>query len=185
MHFASPPSVDGYDEFTRNTLRAAAAALGITYEALTGDLTGVNFSSARMGRMEMDRNVSGWQWKMIIPQLLQPLGRSILEAWSLAAPRRNDLIAQARVEWTPPARFLVDPAREFTALKDAVRAGFASRSQVVRSLGYDPERMLEDQRKDAEAAKAAGLTFDSDGTVAAAGAPAPPRNGKAEDDTDV
>lgn len=185
IQFASPPGVEGYDEFTRNTLRAAAAALGLTYEALTGDLTGVNFSSARMGRMEMDRNVSGWQWKMLIPQLMQPLAKAIIEAWSLAAPERGGLIRQARMEWTPPARFLVDPAREFTALKEAVRAGFASRSQVVRSLGYDPERMLEDQRKDARSARAAGLTFDSDASVATAGAAAPPQIGKTEDDADA
>jgi lambda family phage portal protein len=175
IQFANPPGVEGYDEYTRNTLRAAAAALGITYEALTGDLSNVNFSSARMGHQKMERNVSAWQWKMLIPQLLQPLGRSIREAWAQALPEAAALIRQARIEWTPPARFLVDPEREFAAMRDAVRAGFVSRSQIVRSLGYDPERLLEEQRQDAEAARRAGLVFDSDAAVAMAGAATQPQ----------
>jgi capsid protein len=60
-------------------------------------------------------------------------------------------------------------------MRDAVRAGFVSRSQVVRSLGYDPERLLEEQRQDAEAARRAGLVFDSDAAVATAGAAPPPQ----------
>jgi lambda family phage portal protein len=172
--FASPPGVEGYDEFTRNTLRGAAAGLGITYEALTGDLSGVNFTSYKAGRMEMDRNVSGWQWKMMVPQLLQPFGRSLLQAWGLMQPEAAGWLLGARMGWTPPARHIVDPAREYGALADAVRAGFKTRSMVQRELGYDPARMLAEQKADAESAKAANLTFDSDGNVARAGAAAPP-----------
>jgi lambda family phage portal protein len=174
VQFANPPGVEGYDEFTRNTLRAAAAGLGITYEALTGDLSGVNFTSYKAGRMEMDRNVSGWQWRMMIPQFLQPLARSILKAWTVMDNRVEVWVEQARIGWTPPPRAIVDPAREYSALTDAVRSGFKSRSQVVRELGYDPARLLAEQKADADAAREAGLTFDSDGNTARAGAAAPP-----------
>ncbi|WP_237062559.1 phage portal protein [Loktanella sp. M215] len=73
IRFAEPPGVQGYYEFTRSVSRTVAAGIGVTYEALTGDLTGVNFSSARIGRLEMDRNVSAWQWLLLIPQMMQPL----------------------------------------------------------------------------------------------------------------
>jgi capsid protein len=50
-----PTSVASYAEFLRMQFRAVAAAMGITYEQLTGDLTGVNYSSIRAGLLEFRR----------------------------------------------------------------------------------------------------------------------------------
>lgn len=169
IKFASPPGVEGYDEFTRAVLRSAAAGMGITYEALTGDLSSVNFSSARMGRMEMDRNVSSWQWLLLIPQMMQPVAEWTMEAFDVALSGGRP--RQAEIEWVPPHRVLVDPTREIPALRDKVKAGFASRSGVVRELGYDPEDLLEEQRRDAVAAQKMGLSFDSDTVAAPAASP--------------
>lgn len=171
--FSSPPKVDGYDEFTKVTLRAAAAGLGITYEALTGDLSNVNFSSARMARIEMDRHVSSWQWTMLVPQLLQPLGDWLLQAWAMAQPEMAQMIRASRIDWVPPSRVMVDPSREMGALKEGVRAGFLSRSGVVRGFGVDPERLLEEQAADQRNADTAKLVFDSDARVGQVGGPAP------------
>jgi len=159
IRFSAPPGVDGYDEFTRNVLRAVAAGLGVTYEALTGDLSGVNFSSGRMGRMEMDRNISAWQWLMLIPQMMQPIGKWTLDAWAIREMKRSPGV---KLEWVPPHRTLVDPTREIPALAAKVRAGFASRSGVVRQLGYDPERLMKEIEADALESRRLGLAFDSD-----------------------
>jgi lambda family phage portal protein len=159
IRFAEPPGVQGYDEFTRSVSRTVAAGLGVTYEALTGDLTGVNFSSARIGRLEMDRNVSAWQWLLLIPQMMQPLAKWFDEAWAIADPVRA---RQVKLQWVPPRRMLIDPNREITALRDKVRAGFSSRSEGIREMGYDPERVLEEQIADAAAADQAGMIFDTD-----------------------
>jgi lambda family phage portal protein len=160
IRFATPPGVDGFDEFTRVILRSVAAGMGITYEALVGDLSGVNFSSGRMGRMEMDRNVSSWQWLLMVPQFLQPFGEWFKDAW--AARRGDERAFGAKIGWVPPHRILVDPNREITALRDKVRAGFASRQGVIRELGFDPERLMEEIKQDAEQADRAGVEFDSD-----------------------
>jgi lambda family phage portal protein len=174
IKFSAPPAVDGYDEFTRNVLRSAAAGLGMTYEALTGDLSRVNFSSARMGRMEMDRNVSAWQWLMMIPQMMQPIADWTMEAIDVAGDIRRP--KGVELVWVPPHRMLVDPAREIPALADKVRAGFASRQGVVRELGYDPEELLEEQIEDRAVCAVHDLRFDSDvhfGTGAPAVLPDP------------
>ena len=63
--FATPPGAEGYDSYTKNVLRAVAAGYGVTYEALTGDLSNVNFSSGRMGWLEFHRNVTSWQDKVL------------------------------------------------------------------------------------------------------------------------
>ena len=159
VRFASPPAVEGLDEFMRTHLRSAAAGVGITYEALTGDLSQVNFSSGRMGRMEMDRNVSSWQWLMMIPQMLVPLSGWMLEGFEMV---NGPLRSGTSVQWVPPHRALVDPTREIPALSAKVRAGFASRSSVIRELGYDPEPVMEEIAADAAEADRLQLIFDSD-----------------------
>lgn len=159
VRFAQPPAVDGFGEFQRFVLRSAAAGLGITYESLSGDLSDVNFSSARMGRLDMDRNVSAWQWQTVIPRMLNPVAEWFLEAW--AVQDADPSVRDARVTWTPPRRPLVDPTKELPAMGEAVRLGFDSRSNVIRTLGFDPERVLEQQIADRDAAEAAGLTFSS------------------------
>jgi lambda family phage portal protein len=166
IRFADPPGVTGYDEFTQGVLRAVAAGLGVTYEALTGDLSRVNFSSARMGRMEMDRNVSAWQHLLLIPQMCQPIGRWAMEAMEVAQKLPRG--AQG-FDWVAPHRVLVDPTREIPALAAKVRAGFASRPAVIRELGFDPERVTAEIERDM--AERPGLTFESDARWAM---PAPP-----------
>jgi len=168
LEFSDPPEVGGFDEFQRTVHRSAAMGVGITYEALTGDLSGVNFSSARIGRLEMDRNISGWQWLMMVPMFLQRFGGWFVEAWAEA---EQDEVFQkllwedrrtVKLTWVPPHRILVDPAREFGALREAVRSGFQSRQGVVRQLGVDPERLLQEQMQDKDEADKLGLPFDSD-----------------------
>lgn len=162
MTFPSLPSAGEFDPFVAAVLRSIAAGLGVTYEALSGDLSRVNFSSARMGRMEMDRNISAWQWLMIEPQFLRPFGEWLRQAWAVQHPELVTKIATAKIEWVPPHKIIVDPAREIPALKEAVRAGFTSRQAVVRGFGVDPETLLDEQVKDQRDADANKLIFDSD-----------------------
>ncbi len=172
--FAAPPGVEGYDEFTRGQLRRIAKGMGITYEACSGDLSNVNFSSAKMGRMEMDRNVEAWQWLILIYQFLEPLGRLFLQAWALETgnPKRMSEILAAKVDWVPPARILIDPAKEIPPLVDEVRAGLTSRQRAVTSLGRDPDQIHQEQVEDMKQADRDGLIYDSDGRYHAK--PAPP-----------
>jgi lambda family phage portal protein len=168
IRFSSPPPVDGYDAFTRIILQMVASGMGITYEALSGDLSKVNFSSARMGRMEMDRNVSAWQWLLMIPQMMQPLAAWVMEAWQIGNGLGRD--DNLTLEWVPPHRMLVDPAREIPALRDEVKAGFASRQGQIRRLGYDPEEIVAEQIEDRGICATHDLRFDSDVHFDASGA---------------
>ena len=189
--FGTPPDSGDFDPFSRSILRAVAAGVGVTYEAATGDLSMVNFSSARMGRVEMDRNVSSWQWTMLIPQMLQPMGRWLMEGWQtdLAEMGVGDAgLAMLRFgigfEWVPPYKVLVDPTREIPALIEGIRGGLFSLSGVVRSLGHDPERLFEDIAADNAALDALGLRFESDFRTSADGAPRTARPDSSDDAAD-
>lgn len=159
VKFASPPPAEGYDEFTKAVLRNVAAGVGITYEALTGDLRGVSYISGRMGRLEMDRHISAIQWLIMVPQFLQPLAGWFLEAYGMQTQRQ---LRDVRVDWVPPMRMIADPAREYEGLTVAVRSGFMSRSSVVRGLGYDNDEVTAEIVADNELADRHALAFDTD-----------------------
>lgn len=168
VKFANPAAVDGLDAFTTAMLREIAAGLGVTYEALVGDLSSVNFTSGRMGRMEMDRNVSAWQWLMLVPQMMERLGALTLEY--MAAMEGPRALRNARIDWTPPARIVVDPTREYPAIRDKIRAGLSSWQKEVRALGYDPESIAREMREDAATFDAMGFAPESDPRRASNGA---------------
>lgn len=158
--FASPPPSTGYDNLATWALRAAAAGLGITYEAVSGDLSRVNFSSARLGRMEMDRNVSAWQWLLMVPQFCQPFSAWMMEA--IALYRTGGVLRLnangLSLDWVPPARIIIDPAREIPAIVKKIEGRLSSLQSEIRGLGYDPETVFAEQVEDAEQARIAGLS---------------------------
>lgn len=156
--FAQPPTSGDYVSNQKFHLLSIAQAYEITYEALTGDLGNVNFSSGRMGWMEMRRAVARWRWGIMIPQLLNPVAAWYRDTAAVIGAGR----ATARFEWTPPITWLVDPAREIPAYVNAVRAGFMSLSEIQRMLGYVPESVIAELGTDMERARAAGLVLDVD-----------------------
>lgn len=150
--FANPPSSGDLTQDQRHYLHAVAAGYSITFESLTGILSDVNFSSGRMGWIEAYREVARERWSMVVPQLLNPIGRWFSDAAVLVAMR-----GPRKIIWTFPRRELIDPSKEIKALIEAVSAGIMSLSDVQRSLGYIPSEVIEELGKDKAAAEAQGL----------------------------
>jgi lambda family phage portal protein len=159
--FSDPPKVDDNGAFIERNLRAVAAAWGVTYEALTGNLSDVNFSSGRMGWLEFNRNVGGWRYDLLIPQLLDPVGYWYQETAQIAASGR---LPRGMI-WTPPRREMIQPKEEIAYLIDAVKAGFISLSEVQRSFGFVPLELLDELSIDLREARARGLALSVDGQM--------------------
>ena len=159
ISFANPPPPSQDNSFWLNNLRAVAADYGLPYEVLTGDLSQVNFSSARMGWQEFGRNIDAARWQLLKPQFLDPLADWFLTAEALVMTRPPSIEVPL---WTPPARVLVDETREVPALRDKVRAGFMSLPEAIRTMGYDPETLILEQAKFLGLMDQLGLKFDSD-----------------------
>lgn len=158
ISFAKPPEVQNYKEYINTVLRSIAAGLGITFESLTGDLSEVNFSSARMGFLEMNRNIEMWRSNIIIPQFLSPVFQWFLESIEIT----GEDVSRVRSVWTPPKREMIDPSKEIKAQKEAVRSGFMSLSEVLKTSGFDPEQHYEELKRDQEKLDELGLVLDSD-----------------------
>lgn len=187
IKFSDPADVGGsYSEFLRVQFRAVAAAIGITYEQLTGDLTGVNYSSIRAGLLEFRRRCEMIQHSVLVHQLCRPIWQAWLRqavlAGAIEAPgfarRPRDYTA---CKWVPQGWQWVDPEKEFKALLLAIRAGLMSRSEAVSAFGYDAEDVDREIATDNARADSLGLVFDSDPRkVATTGAAQPESQGQTD-----
>lgn len=156
--FANPPQAPDYVDHQKHHLHAVAAGYGITFESLTGILSDVNFSSARIGWIEFHRNVAAWRWNLTIPQVMNPVHH-----WFNEVAKSVQVRGPRRMIWTPPRRELVDPAKEIKSLIEAVKAGFMSLSEVQRSLGFIPAEVMGELEQDIADARAKGLMLSVDG----------------------
>ena len=168
VKFSQPADVGAsYGEFLRMQFRAVAAAMGVTYEQLTGDLTQVNYSSIRAGLLEFRRRCEAIQHGVIVHQLCRPIWSAWMEqavlSGALKLPgytkRRREYLA---CKWIPQGWQWVDPQKEFNAMLTAIRAGLLSRSEAISSFGYDAEDIDREIAADNARADALGLVFESD-----------------------
>lgn len=161
---------EGYSDFMRWVLRAIAAAIGITYEQLTGDLTGVNYSSIRAGLIEFRRAMEHFQHSIVVHQFCRPIWFAFLDAAVLsgalpvsARDYRANLALFRSVKWVPPGWAWVDPEKEVKAAIMAIRGGLSSRSTEVSATGYSAEQVDAEQAADNARADGLGLSYVSDG----------------------
>lgn len=153
-----------YPEFTNAILRSIASGLGVSYHALTGDLTQVNFSSIRAGTLEERES---WMVKQdwMITSILEPLYRRWLSrALKLEAiPGLPGLPADLLYQrfrshtWRGRRWPWVDPLKDIEATLAAVNAGLKSPQQAAADAGIDIETVLADIARFNEMAAQAGL----------------------------
>lgn len=161
IKFGVPPGVGmDYDPYSRRSLQYIASGYGITYECLTGDYSNVNFSSGRMGWIDMHRNIEAWRWITFIPQFCEGVFAWWVEGMNVA--NGGSMPKSLPHTWTPPRREMIDPTKEVPAMKDAVRSGFATLSDTVRQLGFDPESHFKEIATDNEMLDSLNIVLDSD-----------------------
>jgi lambda family phage portal protein len=155
---STPPSVDGYGEYSRVTLQAVATAYGVTYEAMTGNLSDVNFSSGRMGWLEFHRNVTDWQYNLIVPMMCDVIYDWFKQGIAITGAAR----VPSKASWTAPRREMIDPLKEAQGIKEQIRIGLISRSEAIRMQGYEPDDVHAEMIEDAKKLDDAKLMLDSD-----------------------
>lgn len=154
-----PPGVDfksfdakypseAFAPFANNRKQSLATGLDVTYHALTGDMTKVNYSSARIAELaERDswRGIQQWMVSgFVLPVFKDWLEMSLL-AGSIKLPNGSPLpIAKMDkfldgVMVQPRGWDWVDPVNEAQAAEIAVQQGLTSRSKVVAAKGGDFE----------------------------------------------
>lgn len=176
-----PKPATGYVEYCKINLKLIAKGMGVPYEALTGDLSEVNFSSARVGLLEFRRSCEQMQWLVLVPRFCAPLWRWFVEAAVLAGKVRS---ADTSVDWSAPRWDYVNPGQDVRADLDAIAGGLLTPSEALRRRGYKPAQVFAELASDFAALTSTGaidlLRFYSSKANAAADAAATKPNSSSE-----
>lgn len=137
-----------FPDFVKSSLRGIAAGLGVSYNGLSRDLEGVNFSSIRSGVLDEREQWKGRQ-EWMIGSFCRPTFDAFLEAAVLAGaieiagkPLTYDrLWKYRRAAWQARRWSWVDPQADVTANIMAIENGLRSRSDVIREAGGEPDEV--------------------------------------------
>ena len=142
VSFPSMPDAADMPDVLRHLLRQVAAGVGLPYELLAGDLSQVNYSSAKLGLEAFKRRVTAIRSSILNARVLSPIYRRFvtLEVLSgrLYAPdfeRNPDPYFSMVPLW--PQFSPLDPYRESQADVDLMNAGLRSRAEIIASRGRD------------------------------------------------
>lgn len=154
VHTVQPTAQPGYVETLRFNLHLIAAGMDVPYEFFTGDMTQVNYSSARIRQTDFRKSVEQMQWLVLIPKMCHPIWRWFIEAVDLAGllPRN----APRTVDWSAPRWDYVNPVQDVQAEIDAIGAGLLTPSEALRRRGYKPARVYAEAGRDFAAMREAG-----------------------------
>lgn len=151
-------------------LRAIAVGSSVTYEQLTGDLSGVNFSSIRAGLIEARREIEQWQAQTFVHQFC----RGVRRRWTVEAVlagaldiqpgayRRNPR-AFLRTKWMADGWDWVDPEKQSRADILEIRSGLNSRTRAAAARGIPIDELNRELAAEQAEADALGLVFETDG----------------------
>jgi len=154
---------DGFDRFTNFVLRMVGISLGSPYEILSGDYSGVNYSTARMSRQDYNMFLEPERF-WLETTVNHPVFREWLR-WE--ALTENYLPGYFRdpghyepAMWVPAGMPSPDPLKEGKADIDNIKCGLDSPQSIILSRGGDPEQVLEELAEWQRLLEEKGVTLD-------------------------
>jgi lambda family phage portal protein len=163
VEFSTPPDVGvSFDPFIRAQLRAIASGRDIPYEYLSGDLSGVTFSSGRHALLCYQRQLQAIQDFLVVFQFLRP----VVKTWVRLALAAGELPGKVEdygdIRWISPELQMLDPKADVSANVQKVRAGVLPRSEWIARNGWDGDQIDEEIAADNARADRLGLVLDTD-----------------------
>lgn len=158
IEVVNPSGGGSHMQFARRSLERAAVGAGLTYDQVSGDLTGANYSSLRAGKIEFRAMNSQVQWTILLPQLCVPIAEAFNQAGEMAGLWRG----APTFSHTPEAPEVVDPLKDVTAIIAQVRAGLLAPQDAAAMLGWTYEDLIQKIATADKLRDDAGVVVDSD-----------------------
>jgi len=149
-----PNAAPGYVEYLKMQLHLIAAGAGWTYEMMTGDVRDVNYTSARIRRLDYRREAEQEQWLHVIPKLIAPMVRAFSNACELAGRVKK---ADYNLRYATPKWEYTNPKDDVASDLDEIAGGLSSFSEKLRSRGYEPEEVFEELSEDIKKLQELGI----------------------------
>jgi lambda family phage portal protein len=160
---------DAFTPFTAFVLKMLAVSTGVPYELLSGDYSGVNYSTMRVARNDLAAILRPIQGRFI-RQLANPVWRrwmdSEVEARRLDLPRyllTRESWHDAR--WTSPGLESIDPLKESKAWEQMLKLNLVSPQELAAQRGRAVEAIYEENAEAAELRKFYGLPEPEQGKI--------------------
>lgn len=140
------------DGMIRAIQRQAGAGAGLSYEAVSRDMSQVNYSSARQGMLQDRKTYEDWQ-DYLVDHLLDPVYREWL-AWAVLAGRLrlDDYFDNPgryeNVVWVPSGWDWIDPQKEAVANKISLETNQTTLRAICASRGQDYRDVLNQRAKE-------------------------------------
>lgn len=172
-----------YESFSKTALEGISAGLDVANHNLTGNMSGVNYSSARIAELS-EREV----WMILQDATIFQAVEPVYQDWLAISLLRGDITfeisgkslpADKLAKFANASRFQgrrwrwVDPGKELEAFAKAVELGVTSRTRIAAEQGDDLEDVLDELEQEQELMKAKGLNPTPNQPPAAAPAPDP------------
>lgn len=164
-----------FDPFVQAEKRDIASGLDIAHHNLSGDMSGVNYSSARIAELN-ERDCWRAGQKQEISQLCKRISRRWLELSllgnALTMPNGTPLPALKIDKFKAGISFIgrgwdwVDPAKEALGATLAIEQGLATRTQLVAAKGGDFEENIIELEREMQLLKAHGIILGKTDAVA-------------------
>ena len=150
---------NAFQALSDKLLKGIAAGGNVNYTSLANDLSAVNYSSARIGALEVRDNwtekqnwIIEWFHEVIYSDWLKMAMSSGRLALNFA-----DLWRYERVSWIPRSWAWVDPAKEAIGNRENINLRVKSLSDVAEDQGMDIRDVFERLAKEKQLAEDLGL----------------------------
>lgn len=163
---SAPRQNSAFHDFQKSFLQSIAAALGISYQQLSGDWESINYSSARAALNEVWRHTQ-MLFATFVDQVVAPIHYAQLEeafdrGYIKPPPGCPDFWdmpgAYLRSRWIGPGRGYVDPVKEAQGASLRMGAMITTLEDECADLGRDLEDTLDQIADEEEMLKERKLT---------------------------
>lgn len=161
-HSISPTPSGGMLQVVANASRRIAAALGLTYEGLTGDYKNVNYSSGRLADLPAQRKA-----KRRRQEWINRVGQPIVEAFTIGCYMMNswgfegyfsvEQIRPGEVDWIMPQRDSADPLKDALANSQRLDNGEVLWIDLQTENGKDARQVMKRLAQQKRMAKQFGV----------------------------
>ncbi len=163
---SAPRQNSAFHDFQKSFLQSIAAALGISYQQLSGDWESINYSSARAALNEVWRHIQ-MLFAIFVDQVVAPIHYAQLEeafdrGYIKPPPGCPDFWdmpgAYLKARWIGPGRGYVDPVKEAQGASLRMGALISTLEDENADMGRDLEETLDQAADEEEMLRERGLT---------------------------
>lgn len=162
---------NNFESFLKQCLRGVASGLDVATHNLSGDMTDVNYSSARIAELA-ERDM----WKALQDWLHEALLEPLYKDWLASGLLRGDITMLSSGKQLPAERLQkfidvsrfqgrrwswVDPLKEVEASAKLIEAGLASRTEIAASQGREFDDVMYEQAEEQKLADSLGITLNT------------------------